>query len=254
MTSPTRWILAVGLGLMGVCAVFLGYWQNLQRLGQPGVRVVSGEMRDTNGVVVATNLVLIPEHLPGMTSTQMPLSRVELDWLPADTTYGRRRFTETNGFTADISVVLMGTDRTSIHQPQYCLTGQGWAIERTDRLKIPMERPVKYDLEVLRLMASYPEVRPDGTTRLWRGLYVYWFVADGQLTADHGQRMWWMARDLILHGVLQRWAYVSYFTICAPGQEDAAYARLEKLIQASVPEFQLVPSGDSTGIRRAGKD
>ena len=46
------------------------------------------------------------------------------------------------------------------------------------------------------------------------GLYVYWFVADNQLTPYHGERMWWMARDLIRTGVLQRWAYVSYFTAC----------------------------------------
>jgi hypothetical protein len=148
----------------------------------------------------------------------------------------------------------MGTDRTSIHQPQYCLTGQGWTIDRTDRLTIPIDRPVKYDLEVLRLTASYPERRPDGTVRIWRGVYVYWFVADGQLTADHTQRMWWMARDLLLRGVLQRWAYVSYFTICAPGQEGAAYAAIEKMIQASVPEFQRATSGESSNLRSAGKD
>lgn len=254
MRPQAHWILAVGLGLMAATAAFLHHWQNLQRLGEPGVRVVSGEMRDTNGVVVATNLVLLPERVMSMTSTQLPLSQVELNWLPADTTYGRRRYTDTNGFVADISVVLMGTDRTSIHQPQYCLTGQGWTIDRSDRVEIPVDGPGKYDLEVLRLTASYPERRSDGTVRVWRGVYVYWFVADDQLTADHGQRMWWMARDLLLHGVLQRWAYVSYFTICVPGQEDAAYARLERMIQASVPEFQRVPAGAAAGIRPAGKD
>jgi hypothetical protein len=254
MKSQARWILAVGLGLMAATAAFLHHWQNLQRLGSPGVRVLAGEVRDTNGVVVGTNLVFLPEQVLSMTSTQLPLSRLELNWLPADTTFGRRRYTDTNGFFADIGVVLMGMDRTSIHQPQYCLTGQGWKIELTDRVKIPMERPRKYDLEALRLTASYQEVRPDGTRRLWRGLYVYWFVADGQLTADHGQRMWWMARDLLLHGVLQRWAYVSYFTICAPGQEAAAYVRLEKMIQDSVPEFQLVPASPAISRARTAKD
>jgi hypothetical protein len=42
---------------------------------------------------------------------------------------------------------------------------------------------------------------------------------------------------------LQRWAYVSYFSICEPGQEDAVFARMEKLIAASVPEFQPPPAG-----------
>ena len=44
-------------------------------------------------------------------------------------------------------------------------------------------------------------------------------------------------------GVLQRWAYVSYFSVCEPGQEDATFARMEKLIAASVPAFQLPPAG-----------
>lgn len=242
MNTASRKILAVGLGLIALAAVFLHHWQGLQHLGRPGVRVVSGALWDTNGAVVATNQVFLPERVLSMTSTQLPLSRVELDWLPADTTYGRRRFADTNGFIADVSVVLMGTDRTSIHQPQYCLTGQGWTIDRTDRVTVPMKRPCRYDLEALRLTASYPEALPGGGVRVWRGLYVYWFVADGQLTAEHGRRMWWMARDLLRSGVLQRWAYVSYFTICPPGQEAAAYARLEQMIQASVPEFQLVPA------------
>ena len=43
-------------------------------------------------------------------------------------------------------------------------------------------------------------------------------------------------------GVLQRWAYISYFTVCAPGEEDATFERMEKLIAASVPEYQLPPA------------
>lgn len=254
MTKQARSILAVGIGLMVATVVFLHHWQNLQRLGEPGVRVATGEVRDINGKVVATNLVLLPDRVSSMTSTQLFLTPVELGLLPADTTYGRRRYTDTNGFTADIGVVLMGTDRTSIHQPQYCLTGQGWTIERTDRLTIPIDRPVKYDLEVLRLLASYPQRLPDGTVRVWRGIYVYWFVADNQLTADHTQRMWWMARDLLLHGILQRWAYVSYFTICAPGDEAAACTALEKMIQASVPEFQRATPSGAIRPRTPGKD
>ncbi len=71
-----------------------------------------------------------------------------------------------------------------------------------------------------------------------RGIYVYWFVADAALTADHLQRMWWMARDLVTTGTLQRWAYVSYLTMCSPGQEAAAFERLKQLIAAAAPEFQ----------------
>ena len=66
-------------------------------------------------------------------------------------------------------------------------------------------------------------------------------MADQEQTMDNAQRMWWLARDLLRTGVLQRWAYISYFTVCAPGQEEATFARVEKLIAASVPEYQLPP-------------
>jgi hypothetical protein len=52
-----------------------------------------------------------------------------------------------------------------------------------------------------------------------------------------------LALNLLRTGVLQRWAYVSYFSVCEPGQEDATFARMEKLIAASVPAFQLPPAG-----------
>jgi len=68
---------------------------------------------------------------------------------------------------------------------------------------------------------------------------VFWFVADGQLTSSHWTRTRWMIRDLLTRNVLQRWAYVSYFALCAPGDEDATFLRLSRLVAASVPEFQL---------------
>jgi hypothetical protein len=82
----------------------------------------------------------------------------------------------------------------------------------------------------------------DGKQQSLSSVFVYWFVADNQLTAKHGQRMWWMARDLLRTGVLQRWAYVTYFSVCAPGQEEATYARMCEFIAAAVPEFQLTPA------------
>jgi hypothetical protein len=53
--------------------------------------------------------------------------------------------------------------------------------------------------------------------------------------------MWWMARDLMKTGVLQRWAYINYFAPCLPGQEQATFERIKKMIAASAPQFQLTP-------------
>ena len=72
-----------------------------------------------------------------------------------------------------------------------------------------------------------------------RSLYVYWFAAENSLTARHGERMWWMAKELIRTGTLQRWAYVACWSQCVPGQEGPAFQRMKEFIAAAVPQFQL---------------
>jgi hypothetical protein len=71
---------------------------------------------------------------------------------------------------------------------------------------------------------------------------VFWFVTENQTTDDFATMLKSMLFHQLAHGVLQRWAYVSYFTVCLPGQEDATFARMKQLIAASVPEFQLPPA------------
>jgi hypothetical protein len=85
-----------------------------------------------------------------------------------------------------------------------------------------------------------------------RGVYVYWFVADGALSGDMSgrERMWWMAKHLLQTGELQRWAYVSCLAVCLPGQEDATFERVKKFIAASVPEFQMTPKAGETATTR----
>jgi hypothetical protein len=83
---------------------------------------------------------------------------------------------------------------------------------------------------------------PDGQKQAVSGIYVFWFVTDGQQTTDNYLRMWWMARDLICTGVLQRWAYISYFALCPSGEEEATFEQIKALIARSMPEFQPAPA------------
>jgi hypothetical protein len=142
----------------------------------------------------------------------------------------------------------MGSDRTSIHKPQYCLTGIGWKIEKSELVTIPIERPHRYDLPAMKLTAEMQGKAPDGRSATIRAIYVYWFVSDNRLTAEHKERMWATVEDLLKTGILPRWAYVSCFSKCWPGQEDAVYRRMTRLIAAAVPEFQLTtrPGGTET--------
>ena len=48
-----------------------------------------------------------------------------LGYLPSDSSYAERHYQSPDGFDVSGTVVLMGTDRTSIHNADYCLRGQG---------------------------------------------------------------------------------------------------------------------------------
>jgi hypothetical protein len=178
----------------------------------------------------------------------LPIDKLVLDFLPPDTSYGSRGYIAPDKFQVLANVVLMGADRTSLHKPQFCLEGQGWRLDSvpSSQPTITVMSPYQYELPVIKLTASR-ELTEGGQKRLYRAVYVYWYVADGEMSASSTgfDRMWLMARDLVKTGVLQRWAYISYFAVCNPGEESAAFERIKKLIAASVPEFQLVPKQKS---------
>jgi Protein of unknown function (DUF3485) len=236
--SRSRTIAAVlTLALMGATALLLLHMRSNHRLGKPGVL--------TQPMAGSKNLeVLLPKTVPGYTSEILTNAEDALLQLPADTSFCVRLYKATNDFFSQVTVVLMGSDRSSIHKPQICMTGQGWAIDnaRSTVEKIHLDRPFPYDLPVNKLIASKQVKGADGNPRTISGIYLYWYVDANRITASENEWMlWWMPRDLLLNGVLERWAYISVFSPCLPGQEDATYDRMKKLIAEVVPDFQLVP-------------
>jgi hypothetical protein len=221
---------------MAGAAVFLGRLRSHQKLGPPAVKtgVLAGSPRLR---------VYLPENVLNYTSAPVEIQKIVLDTLPQDTSFGQRDYLAPDGSRILVNVVLMGVDRTSIHKPQFCLEGAGWRIDQSasSETTVRVERPVPYDLPVMKLIAS-SQLQSEGQVINARAVYVYWFVAENAFTARHGQRMWWMARDLVRTGVLQRWAYITCFSVCLPGQEDATFQRIKEFIPAAVPEFQLTPA------------
>ena len=240
--NKQKWIIViVALSLMGVTAALLARMQVNQKLGQPAVKTtpIPGSQRLQ---------VQLPEHVLDCTSEEVEVDKTTLGWLPHDTSFGQRIYKASDGFQTSVNVVLMGRDRTSIHKTEFCLQGQGWAIDRnaSSPATVRMDRPFTYDLPVMKFVTT-KQVTVQGQPAAARGIYVLWFVADNdEYTSNPDQRMWWMARDLLRTGVLQRWASISYFAVCAPGQEDATFERMKKFIAASAPEFQLVPRPANT--------
>jgi hypothetical protein len=231
-----KWlVLFVALALMAGTARLLTWLKTSQKLGEPGIKttpVPGSVMRKID----------LPERVLDFTSTNVPEPEIVLNYLPKDTSFGERHYWAPDGFEASATIILMGADRTSIHRPDYCLPGQGWSIGSKTAVNVPIRGGQPYELPVMKWVVRNSLRTPDGQKQEVSGIYVFWFVADHEQTADNFQRMWWLARDLLRTGVLQRWAYVSYFSVCAPGREDATFERMNKLIAASVPEYQWPPT------------
>jgi len=121
MNRLSKIAFAAGLGTMGLTAFGLAHLQEWQRVGIPGVRVVEHTVRMEGGRVIGTNSVPLPEKVAGFESREDPIAQTVVDWLPKDTTYAQRVYSAPDQFWIQANVVLMGTDRTSIHKPEYCL-------------------------------------------------------------------------------------------------------------------------------------
>jgi hypothetical protein len=228
-------LFAATLALIAGTAGALTWLKAHQQLGAPGIVATpvpgGGTMR-----------LELPARVLDFTSTNMPEAQVVLDYLPKDTSYAQRHYTAPDGSWAVGNIILMGADRTSIHRPEYCMPGQGWDIRDKTGVKLPIAGAHPYELPVMKWTVSKTFSAPDGSRQTVSGLYVFWFVTKNQATDDFRTMLKSMLFHQLTSGVLQRWAYVSYFTVCRPGEEDAAFARMKQLIAASVPGFQLPPA------------
>lgn len=248
-----RRILTIIVGfvlLVGLTAGLLLRVRSNYVLGKPGVKIANIPIYNDRTNLVSNTSVFLPERIGDYVSTRIePVTEMEQNWLPPDTLYGRRIYTASDRFKAMISIVLMGTDRTSIHKPQYCLVGQGHEIVSSEVITIPISKPLPYDLKVMKLTTRR---HGRGNTTPISGVFLYWFVADGHLTPHHGERMWLMGKELVTSGLLQRWAYIAYFAQCLPGDEDALTERMKALVAASVPEFQTTPNAGNAVAETPG--
>lgn len=242
MKSKPYWTLGIGLGLIALTAIGLHQVQGSHQLGEPGLKLAERPLESDSGVVVTNLVVALPFSVGEMVSTPLPVSQVELDWLPKDTLYGRRIYKSPDGFESMISVVLMGKDRTSIHKPQYCLPGQGWVIEKTEEMPLTLKADeetgtLEQEIRAMKLSMKRSVKVESGQEVEILGYFIYWFVSGDQQTPDHRERMYMMAKDLLLEGVLKRWAYVAYFSTCLPGQEEDLLAKMGDFIGESAPRF-----------------
>ncbi|MDB6115689.1 MAG: hypothetical protein JWQ62_2634 [Lacunisphaera sp.] len=167
------------------------------------------------------------------------ITAVEREILPPDTGFSRRTYVSLHDFNQRVflSIVLSGRDRTSIHRPELCLVGQGWTIR--DRLEHtftwPKGGPAVVPATVLRIEREFTTVR--GEQVKVPALFVYWFVGADKVVASNTARVFYSSLDRLRHLQAHRWAYVVVQTL-APDGDAAAFARMQAVLDGTLPAFQ----------------
>jgi EpsI family protein len=157
-------------------------------------------------------------------------SPAERNLLPADTELAKKIYAGPRGEIIQATIVLSGREQKSIHRPQQCLPAQGYVIEDSRGVTVPLQG--RAHLAVSRLT-----LRRSGRAGASRPLmiYDYWFVGQDRETPDHFQRLAWMAWDNIFHGVRQRWAYIAVSTETPAADQARAEQRLADFIRELYP-------------------
>ena len=221
----------VAVLLIAGTTAFLKRAQSSRSLGIAGVKVVPAPAGDST-------CAYLPEWISGHQSREIEVSPQELATLPKDTTFGKRVYRASDGLEFAVNIVLMGTDRTSIHKPEFCLVGQGLTIVRRELQSVRVESPHPYDLPVWRYVCSRDATTSEGQTVKLGASYVFWFVSENAVTTSHWEMAWLSAKDLILRGKLRRWGYISCFSMYPPQAEQLVWERTRAFLARTVPEFQ----------------
>lgn len=157
--------------------------------------------------------------------------------LPEDTIIIRRQYLGGQGEPIMVTLVLSGKERRSIHRPQQCLPAQGFTVESTSVLSVPLEgrNPLKLTLMHAR--------KRGGAGVAPAVVLAYWFAGGGHETHDHFERMGYMAWDVLIHGVRARWAYVSLQKV---SRDQSADDHLSEFIRNLYPLLKAasVKQGD----------
>ncbi|MDI6773936.1 MAG: exosortase-associated EpsI family protein [Verrucomicrobiota bacterium] len=135
------------------------------------------------------------------------LSAAERKILPQDTVIVRKEYRNVSDKRINVAIVLSGKERSSIHPPQWCLSGQGYSIKAQHVLPIRLADGRNLNVALLDVEpAADAGARNDGLA------FAYWFVGGGHETSSRLARVAWMAFGSIFRGVHERWAYVSVMT------------------------------------------
>jgi EpsI family protein len=189
----------------------------------------------------------LPADMGIWTGSDAVVSAEELQGLAPDTGFARRLYTDPFGDQIYVSIVLSGTDMAnSIHRPERCLPAQGWTVEHSNVVQIPMAHGAPLAVTKLSNIRE-ARTKKDATPVTVRQLDYYWFIGSQDVTPSTWERTYIDVKDRLLHGQNQRWAYVTVASTVTDnlqrfGKTEAETSKMvQDFIAQIVPQFQRPP-------------
>lgn len=127
-----------------------------------------------------------------------PASLGETTKLPSDTQIAKRAYRSGDGLEIEVSLVMSGVSRMSIHRPELCLPAQGFHMSRVRRQAIPLDGRDPLEVRVVQVQK--------GQTRF---LLIYWFVSSAHETSSHTVRILRDAWNRSVYNRINRWAMIA---------------------------------------------
>lgn len=122
----------------------------------------------------------------------------ELSVLPKDTRIIKGMYRSASGHTFNISVIVSGKSRMSIHRPEVCLPGQGFNISKSEVEAVPLKSRTLY---VNCVDAARTGEQPMGL--------IYWFVNPRGEALSHWRRIFSDVWSRTVHNQMNRWCMIT---------------------------------------------
>ena len=211
------------------------FWRALVLVLLAGLTFLACRLfHDVNTKTEPGVIMNLPDSIGAYIGFDTDITESERVILPRDTEFAKKRYSGFDRPEITTEIVLTGAQRQSIHRPQVCLVGQGWAIQKEETIPIRLADGREQKVRKLTLLKTQGGIQIVG-------YFMYWFVGKDKTTDDHIERIFLTSWDRIVHRVNHRWAYVIVNAIL-PAQPTVTAPERQKVLSDLVSfTGELIP-------------
>lgn len=217
--SETAWVrTALPASVIERPGKDLLYCHNHGRAGAPGSRIFEGQSHELT-------------HCPECNDPLSSKNIGEAIALPDSTDIVKKRYRQPGKSPITASIVLSGSDRSSLHRPIVCIRSQAFTVENDTHIDVPIDGREPLQVRIYDLASQMQ----DGKTG--HSYFAFWYVGKDRETTSHFKRMFWMGVERLIENEANRWAYVSV-TGSRAATGDAHHAEIKEFIGDFYPAIR----------------